>query len=163
MVTLPAPTLHDRIVRAPFRGLLLQLLALTAVVVGLVAMSPAAQGWGESVGTPHVHAAHDLHGAGTGHGVGDSRSPAEVEPASVAEAPAPAPEGLAPGVLVGAGFAASAAVMLLAALGMAVLRALRRLPEGDAGLRDRLLPRAAPAVPWALPPPTPAALSVFRI
>jgi hypothetical protein len=161
MVTVSAPTLHDRIRRAPFRGLLLQLLALTAVVVGLVAMSPAAQGWGESVGTPHVHAAGDLHGAGTGHGVGDSRSPAEVEPASVAEAPAP--EGLTPGVLVGAGFAASAAVMLLAALGMAVVRALRRLPEGDARLRDRLLPRAAPAVPWALPPPTPAALSVFRI
>jgi hypothetical protein len=161
MVTVSAPTLHDRVLRAPFGGLLLKLLALMAVVVGLVALSPTAQGWGESIGTPHAHAADDLHSAGTDHGVGDSRSPAVVEPAFVAEMPAP--EGLTPGVLLGVSLAASAVVMLFAALGMAVARALRRLPEGDVRLRTRVVPRVRPAVSWALSPPTPVALSVFRI
>jgi hypothetical protein len=161
MVTVSTPTLYNRVLRAPFGGLLLKLLALVAVVVGLVAISPTAQGWGESLGTPHVHAADDLHGSGTGHGVGDSRAPAVVEPAFVTEMPTP--DGLTPGVILGATLAASAAVMLLIAIGMAAARALRHELEGDVSTRARALPHAAPVVSWTLSPPTPVALSVFRI
>ncbi|MCJ1712547.1 hypothetical protein MT344_15300 [Clavibacter michiganensis subsp. phaseoli] len=161
MVTVSTPTLHERLSGTPFLGLLVKLVALIAVVVGLVVMSPTAQGWGESLGTPHLHAADDLHAAGTGHGVADSRADAEVVPAFVAEAPASALTSV--GMLGGVVLVASATLMLLAALGIAILRALRRAPHDDDPLGRRLLPRVARDVAWLPSPPTHAALSVFRI
>ncbi|RIJ49006.1 hypothetical protein DZG00_12115 [Clavibacter lycopersici] len=161
MVTVSTPTLHDRLAGAPLLGLLVKLVALIAVVVGLVVMSPTAQGWGESLGTPHVHAAHDLHAAGTGHGVGDIHSDVAVEPAFVTEAPASDVFSFAE--LGGVVLAASASIMLLAALGIAIRRVLRSAPHVDDPLRRRLLPRIASATARPPAPPTPAALSVFRI
>jgi hypothetical protein len=161
MVTVSTPTLHDRLAGSPFLGSLVKLVALIAIVVGLVVMSPTAQGWGESPGTPHLHSADDLHAHGTGHGVADSRADAAVEPAFVAEAPASAD--LSAGMVGGVVLVASATLLLLAALGIALLRALRRDPLVDDPLGRRLLPRVAPDAAWLPPPPTPAALSVFRI
>ncbi|MFS4506188.1 hypothetical protein ACMA46_08115 [Clavibacter sp. Sh2141] len=155
------PTLHDRLAGAPFLGSLVKLVALIAIVVGLVVMSPTAQGWGESMGTPHVHSADDLHAHGTGHGVADSRADAAVEPAFVAEAPAS--DLVSAGMLGGVVLVASATLLLLAALGIALLRALRRAPHVDDPLGRRLPPRIARHAAWLPPPPTPAALSVFRI
>jgi hypothetical protein len=161
MVSVSTPTLHDRLAGAPILGSLVQLVALIAIVVGLVVMSPTAQGWGESMGTPHVHAADDLHAHGTGHGVADSRADAAVEPAFVAEAPAS--DLVSAGMLGGVVLVASATLLLLAALGIALLRALRRAPHVDDPLGRRLTPRIARHAAWLPPPPTPAALSVFRI
>jgi hypothetical protein len=161
MVTVSTPTLHDRLAGTPLLGLLVKLVALIAVVVGLVVMSPTAQGWGESLGTPHLHAADDLHAAGTGHGVGDSRADVEVEPAFVTEAPASDVFSLA--TLGGVVLAASASIMLLAALGIALLHALRSAPHVDDPLGRRLRPRIASTTARPPSPPTPAALSVFRI
>jgi hypothetical protein len=152
MVTVSTPTLHDRLAGTPMLGLLVKLVALIAVVVGLVVMSPTAQGWGESLGTPHLHAADDLHAAGTGHGVADSRAGVEVEPAFVTEAPASDVVSLA--TLGGVVLAASASIMLLAALGIAHV---------DDPLGRRLRPRIASTTARPPSPPTPAALSVFRI
>jgi hypothetical protein len=161
MVTVSTPTLHDRLAGAPALGLLVKLVALIAVVVGLVVMTPTAQGWGESLGTPHVHSADDLHAHGTGHGVADSRSDVAVEPAFVTEAAAS--DASSSAALGGVVLAASASMMLLAALGIAILRALRSTPHVDDPLGRRLLPRIAAAAAWPPSPPTPAALSVFRI
>ncbi|MDO4143996.1 hypothetical protein [Clavibacter michiganensis] len=161
MVTVSTPTLHDRLQGTPFLGLLVKLVALIAVVVGLVVMSPTAQGWGESLGTPHLHAADDLHANGTGHGVADSRVEAAVVPAFVAEAPAS--DLLSAGMLGGVVLVASATLMLLGALGVAILRALRRAPHVDDPLGRRLLPRVAGDTAWLPSPPTRAALAVFRI
>jgi hypothetical protein len=161
MVSVSTPTLHDRLAGAPILGSLVKLVALIAIVVGLVVMSPTAQGWGESMGTPHVHAADDLHAHGTGHGVADSRADAAVEPAFVAEAPAS--DLVSAGMLGGVVLVASATLLLLAALGIALLRALRRAPHVDDPLGRRLPPRIARDAAWLPPPPTPAALSVFRI
>ncbi|MEW5093693.1 hypothetical protein [Clavibacter michiganensis] len=161
MVTVSTPTLHDRLQGTPFLGLLVKLVALIAVVVGLVVMSPTAQGWGESLGTPHLHAADDLHASGTGHGVADTRAEAAVVPAFVAEAPAS--DLTSVGMLGGVVLVASATLMLLGALGIAILRALRRAPHVDDPLGRRLLPRVARDAAWLPSPPTRAALAVFRI
>ncbi|UKF38472.1 hypothetical protein FGI33_14975 (plasmid) [Clavibacter phaseoli] len=161
MVTVSTPTLHSRLAGAPFLGLLVKIVALIAVIVGLVVMSPTAQGWGESLGTPHLHAADDLHAPGTGHGVADSRTDASVVPAFVAAAPAS--DVLFAGTLGGVVLVASATLMLLAALGVAILRALRGAPHLDDPLGRRLRPRVAWDAAWLPSPPTPAALSVFRI
>ncbi len=161
MVTVSTPTLHDRLAGTPLLGLLVKLVALIAVVVGLVVMSPTAQGWGESVGTTHLHSADDLHAAGTGHGVADSRPDAAVEPAFVTESPAS--DALSLATLGGVVLAASASIMLLAALGIAILQVLRRAPHVDDPLLRRLLPRIIAATAWPPAPPTRAALSVFLI
>ncbi|OUE23596.1 hypothetical protein [Clavibacter michiganensis] len=161
MVTVSTPTLHDRLAATPFLGLLVKLVALIAVVVGLVVMSPTAQGWGESPGTPHVHSAGDLHAHGTGHGVGDSRPDIAMEPAFVAEASASDFPSAA--MLGGVVLVASATLMLLGALGLALLRMLRLAPHVDDPLGRRVLPRIASDGAWSPAPPSPASLSVFRI
>ncbi|MFT2691000.1 hypothetical protein [Clavibacter zhangzhiyongii] len=156
MTSASSPTPSSR-----WAGLLVALLALVAVIVGAVVMTPAAPGWGESIGTPHVHAAGDLHAPGTGHGVGDSHHAAEVTPAFVS-APAAADPGV-DAALLGATVAAAAIALLLAALGRVVARALRHLP-GDSAWPARPRPPMMPVALGPPPPPrTPAVLSVFRI
>jgi hypothetical protein len=161
MVSVSTPTLHSRLADVPFLGLLVKIVALIAVIVGLVVMSPTAQGWGESLGTPHLHAADDLHASGTGHGVADSRTDASVVPAFVDAAPAS--DVLFAGTLGGVVLVASATLMLLAAVGIAIFRALRGAPHLDDPLGRRLRPRVVRDAAWLPSPPTPAALSVFRI
>ena len=159
MISVSSSTLSHRAFGASVAGVLLRLLALVAVVVGLVVMTPAAQGWGESTGSDHTHAAGDLHAHGTGHGVGDSRPAVDVPSSVVTDALGAA---ALPDLTLLPATAAAAIALLLAAVGMVVARALWR--DATLGVLPALVLRRMVRPPaWLPSPPSPAALSVFRI
>jgi hypothetical protein len=159
VIPVSSSTLLHRAFGASVAGVLLRLLALVGVVVGLVVMTPAAQGWGESTSNDHTHAASVLHASGTGHGVGDSRPSVDVPTSVVTEAIGAA---ALPKLALLPATAAAAIALLLAALGMAVARA--RWRDATLGILPHLVVRRVVRTrAWLPSPPSPAALSVFRI